>query len=348
MSNTFDYDVFLSYSSQDTQVVHALAERLKQGGLRVWLDAWAIQPGAMIGLQIQRGMEKSRMLLMCMSRAYFDSEWTTLEHHTLLFRDPTNEKRRFIPLLIEDCAMPDIIAQFAYIDWRTRSDVAYDKLLTSCRGDGAETVEPAAREELVVPDPMVLRGHTGPVWGVAVTPDGKTVVSGSADRTLKVWDLATGKCRATFVGHTDRVWGVAVTPDGKTVVSGSKDKMLKVWDIETGRWKAAFKDHTGSVRSVAVTPDGKTVVSSSWDKTLKVWDLETGRCQATFGGHTNAVLGVAVTPDGKTVVSSSKDRTLRVCGTCLSRTRVQGPRILPVTPTPRSSSSVSPVSARRD
>jgi hypothetical protein len=130
MSNTFDYDVFLSYSSQDKQIVHALAKRLKQEGLRVWLDAWAIQPGDPISLAIQHGLEQSRTLLMCMSPAYFDSEWTTLEHHTLLFRDPTNEKRRFIPLLIEDCTMPDIIAQFAYIDWRARSDEAYDKLLT--------------------------------------------------------------------------------------------------------------------------------------------------------------------------------------------------------------------------
>ena len=139
MSNTFDYDVFLSYSSQDEQIVHALAERLKQEGLRVWLDAWVIQPGDPISLKIQHGLEKSRTLLMCMSRAYFDSEWAKLEHHTLLFRDPTNKKRRFIPLLIEDCTPPDIIAQFKRIDWRMQSGEEYDKLLASCRGGGAET-----------------------------------------------------------------------------------------------------------------------------------------------------------------------------------------------------------------
>jgi hypothetical protein len=221
MSNTFDYDVFLSYSSQDKQVVHALAERLKQEGLRVWLDEWMIQPGAMIGLQIQHGLEQSRTLLMCMSHAYFDSEWATLEHHTLLFRDPTNEKRRFIPLLIEDCAMPDIIAQFAYIDWRTRSDEAYGRLLASCQRDGAETTEPAARVWQVVREPMVMKGHTGTVGSVVVTPDGKTVVSGSVDKTLKMWDLETGQCLATFEGRTGSVLGVAVTPDGKTVVSSS-------------------------------------------------------------------------------------------------------------------------------
>jgi hypothetical protein len=131
MSKAFEYDVFLSYSSKDKKTVHALAERLKKDGLRVWLDAWEIRPGDSIPLKIQRGLEQSRTLLMCMSPAYFDSEWGTLEHHTLLFRNPTNSQRRFIPILITECSLPDIIAQFAYIDWRTPSDEAYAKLLVA-------------------------------------------------------------------------------------------------------------------------------------------------------------------------------------------------------------------------
>jgi WD40 repeat protein len=308
MSNTFDYDVFLSYSSQDKRVVHALAERLKQGGLRVWLDTWAIQPGDSISLKIQHGLEQSRTLLMCMSQAYFDSEWTTLEHHTLLFRDPTNAHRRFIPLLIEDCTLPDIIAQFAYIDWRTRSGEAYDKLLASCRGSGVEATEPAAREGHVV-----LKGHAHEVWSVAVTPDGKTAVSGSLDKTLKVWDIKTGQCRATFEGHTNTVSCVAVTPDGKTVVSGSWDNTMKMWDIKTGQCRATFEGPTGWGHGVAVTPDGKTIVSGSYDdNTLKAWDIKTGQCRATFEGHTYKINDVAVTPDGKTAVSGSLDLTLKV------------------------------------
>jgi hypothetical protein len=149
MSKTFAYDVFLSYSSRDKKTVHALAERLKKDGLRVWLDAWMIQPGDSIPLKIQHGLEQSRVLLMCMSQAYFGSEWGKLEHHTLIFRDPTNAQRRFIPLLIGDCTRPDIIAQFAYVDWRTPSDEAYEKLLAACREENAEGAKPAAREEKV-------------------------------------------------------------------------------------------------------------------------------------------------------------------------------------------------------
>lgn len=159
MSKTFEYDVFLSYSSKDKETVHALAERLKKDGLRVWLDAWEIRPGDMIGLKIQRGLELSRTLVLCMSPAYFKSEWTTLEHHTLLFRDPTNAQRRFIPFLVENCNPPDIIAQFAYIDWRTPSDEAYSRLLAACRKETIEKAKPAAWAVPVDSVLMIQKGH---------------------------------------------------------------------------------------------------------------------------------------------------------------------------------------------
>ncbi|MGH7454367.1 MAG: toll/interleukin-1 receptor domain-containing protein [bacterium] len=103
MADTFQYDVFLSHSSKDKPVVRELANRLKHDGLRVWLDEWEIQPGDMIGLKLQQGLERSRTLLMVMSHAYFASEWSMLEHHTSRragFRDPTNAQRRFITMLI--------------------------------------------------------------------------------------------------------------------------------------------------------------------------------------------------------------------------------------------------------
>jgi len=297
MTTAFEYGVFLSHSAKDKQAARALAERLKADGLKVTWD--------------EQNLKQARTLVLCMSPAYFDSEWGALEHYTLLFRDPTDAQRRFIPLLIADCTPPDVIAQFAYIDWRTPTDEAYKKLLATCRGEEVKEVL-AALEEPTDQARMVLKGHNDWIWGVAITPDGKTVVSGSADNTLKVWDLETGHCRATFEGHTAGLWGLAVTPDGKSVVSGSYDQTLKVWDLETGGCRATFEGHTGPVRRVVITPDGKSAVSGSNDTTLKVWDLETGHCRATFEGHTNYVYAVAITPDGKTVVSGSRDNELKV------------------------------------
>ncbi|MEH2455278.1 TIR domain-containing protein [Nostoc sp.] len=312
MSNKFVFDVFLSYSTRDKNVVHGLAERLKNDGVRVWLDAWVIEPGHSIPLKIQEGVEQSRTLLMCMSPNYFKSEWGKLEHLSLLFRDPTNTQRRFIPILIADCERPNIIAQFLYIDWRNTSDEAYDKLLATCRGREVEPSESGLSMDSIIQEPIVLEEYDSEIYFIAITPDGKTVVSGSEDKTLKVWDLATGQCQATFEGHTNSVLVVAITPDGKTVVSGSFDKTLKVWDLATGQCRATFAGHTNDVYGVAITPDGKTVVSGSLDKTLKVWDLATGKCRATFEGDTDRVFVVAITPDSKIVVSGSEDHTLKV------------------------------------
>jgi len=192
MSSEFEYDIFLSYSSKDREIVHALAERLKQDGLHVWLDAWAIQPGDSISLKIQHGIEQSRTLLMCMSPDYFASDWGKLEHLTLLFRDPTNAQRRFIPLLIGDCSPPDIIAQFTRIDWRAPSDEAYAKLLTASWREEVETLKPKVGKRRADKSWMVLGAyaHTQGILDAAITPDGQTIISASDDRMLIVWPLS--------------------------------------------------------------------------------------------------------------------------------------------------------------
>jgi tricorn protease-like protein len=127
-----------------------------------------------------------------------------------------------------------------------------------------------------------LEGHSDFVVGVAVTPDGKRAVSASWDKTLKVWDLETGRAERTLEAHSGCVYGVAVTADGKRAISASSHATLKVWDLETGWALRTLEGHTASVYGVAVTLDGKQAVSASADHTLKVWDLDTGQLIATF------------------------------------------------------------------
>ncbi|WP_437589434.1 AAA family ATPase [Sorangium sp. So ce1000] len=157
-----------------------------------------------------------------------------------------------------------------------------------------------------------LEGHTNAVAGVAMTQDGRFAVSGSWDKTLKVWDLATGQLLRTLAGHADSVNGVAVTSDGRIAVSASSDKTLKVWNLVTGQFLRTLEGHTERVFGVAVTLDGRIAASASGDKTLKAWDLATGQLLRTLEGHTASVFGVAVTSDGHIAVSASSDDTLKV------------------------------------
>jgi len=322
VQTTFEYDVFLSYSSKDKETVHALAERLRRDGVRVWLDVWEIEPSAgslspgerarVRAEAIQHGVEKSRTMVMCMSPDYFESEWGRLEHHSMLFRDPTNALRRFLPLLIKDCQPPDIIAQFARVDWRTSDQAEYERLLDACQLDELETAKPSVAVPRADHARMVLEGHGDEVWCVAVTPDGKTVVSGAKDGTLKVWDLETGEFRTTFDGHTDEVRGVAITRIGREAISSSSDKTLRVWSLESGECTAILKGAARVNWGVAVSGDDRTVVSASTDNTVGIWQLDAEQPSLKLEGHTETVLGVAISDDCRIVVSGSSDHTLRV------------------------------------
>jgi|GEM_PF-3809651 len=135
MNTSFSFDVFLSHNSHDKLQVRKLAERLNAKGLKVWFDEWVIQPGDDIYLAIEYGLESSRVLVLCLSSSALVSEWVKLERSTALFRDPSNIGRRFIPLLLDDCKLPDSLRRYAYLDFRQQSDVNFDKLVNACRCD---------------------------------------------------------------------------------------------------------------------------------------------------------------------------------------------------------------------
>ena len=311
MPKDFEYDVFLSHSSKDKQVVRELAQRLKGDGLRVWLDEWMIQPGDSIPLAIERGLESSRTLILFMSANAFESDWVTLERHTAMFRDPTNQQRRFIPLRLDDAEIKDTLRQFAYVDWRSKTDKQYDRLLAVC-GPALPVVQTVSEPEQQVPPPLVLKGHSGRVYGVAITADGRRAVSGSDDETVRVWDLEACKLIATLEGHTDWVRGVAISTDGRLAVSGSVDKTVRVWDLEACKLIATLEGHTDEVNGVAISADGRRAISGSDDSTVRVWDLEAGKLIAVLEGHTDEVNGVAISADGRRAVSGSTDNTVRV------------------------------------
>ena len=358
MSEDFTHDVFLSHSSKDKPAVRELAERLRADGLRVWFDEWEIQPGDSIPAKIEQGLEGSRTLVLVMSASAFAAEWVTLQRHTVVFRDPTRERRRFVPLRLDDAEISDALKQFAYVDWRGKSEEQYANLLAACRppaspatahpreyrlistaktfwvqsvaltADGRRALSGSAVNTVQVWDPdtrhspVILEGHTARVWSVALTADGRRALSASEDNSVRVWDLDTRRCLATLERHGAGVRSVAVTADGRRALSGSDDKTINVWDLKGRRSLVTFEQHSDSVWGIAVTPDGRLALSSSKDGTVCVWDLVRRQCTATLRGHTAGVWSVAVTPDGHRALSGSVDKTVRVwdldTGQCLA------------------------------
>jgi hypothetical protein len=156
-----------------------------------------------------------------------------------------------------------------------------------------------------------LVGHKAAVTSVAFSPDGKQALTGSGDRTVRLWDVATGAEVLCLEGHAGDVHSVAFAPDGRRAASGGMDS-IRLWDLETGKQIRRLDTPTNFVLSVAFSPDGRHVLSTSKaDRLVRVWDARTGKQVRQLKGHTAAALAVACSPDGKYVVSGG-DTTVRV------------------------------------
>ncbi len=148
---------------------------------------------------------------------------------------------------------------------------------------------------------------------LAFSPDGGKFANGGKNKTVRVWNTATGIPKY-FRGHTDYVSSVAFSPDGETLVSGSVDKTIRLWDAATGRQKKTITGHTDYISSVAFSPNGKILVSGSGDGTIRLWEASTGKHQKTLTGHTDGIFTIVFifSQDGTMLVSAGIDGTVRV------------------------------------
>jgi len=152
----------------------------------------------------------------------------------------------------------------------------------------------------------IFEGHSDYVLAVAYSPDEQTILSGSADKTVKLWDIATGELIYTF-RHNDWIRSVAYSPDGQTAVSASDDKTMRLWNLSTGELVRTFEGHGHWVMSVAFSPDGQTLLSGSYDGTMKLWNVSTGEVMRTFMTDAAAIRSIAYSPDGTAGLSGNKD-----------------------------------------
>ena len=175
------------------------------------------------------------------------------------------------------------------------------------------------REMGRVGDELKLKGHTGKVISVAFSRDGKRLASGSLDKTIRIWDAATGKELLKLNGDSLAVTSVAFSPEGDLLVSGGGDRTIKFWDT-SGTLLRTSTPHPTVVCSVAFSRDGKRLASGSIDNTIKIWDTASAREVLTLNTTTGVPfamgerlsMSIAFSPDGKRLASGSWNDTVKI------------------------------------
>jgi hypothetical protein len=201
--------------------------------------------------------------------------------------------------------------QVAHQEWRENNVPATLALLEGTRAD-LRGWEWRYVHRLCHSNLLTLKGHTALVISASFSPDGSRIVTGSQDKTAKVWDAKSGAEVLTFNGHTSPLASASFSPDGSRIVTGSGDKTAKVWDAKSGAEVLTLRGHTALVSSASFSPDGSRIVTGSYDNTAKVWDAKSGAALLTLKGHTDSVSSASFSPDGSRIVTGSGDKTAKV------------------------------------
>ena len=154
-----------------------------------------------------------------------------------------------------------------------------------------------------------IDAHSNAVYSVAYSPDGKSLASAGADRSIKLWNLSNGEMIRRFDGHSDTVYGIAISPDGKLLLSGGGDHEARLWSTETGEVTKQFKSSDLIVRRVAFSPDGKHFLVSTWDGKVRIRETATGQLRAMLSSGSHCA---DMTDDNRLVATSGRGSTAEV------------------------------------
>jgi hypothetical protein len=162
-------------------------------------------------------------------------------------------------------------------------------------------------------EPRVIAGHVDSIYSVAFAPDGKQLATASYDKLLKLWDVDSGRERATLKHHTSAVFCSAFSPDGQWIASVAADQTVKLWNVASGQRVATLTEATKGLSAVAFHPQGRELTAVGIDKMIRVWEWNgsAAKLRRSAVAHDAPILALAYSPDGGTLFTASEDRRIK-------------------------------------
>lgn len=170
-----------------------------------------------------------------------------------------------------------------------------------------------SNQEQLFSEFKVLKAHILPLTNCAFNKNGDKFITGSYDRTCKVWDTITGKELLSLEGHKNVVYTMAFNvPFGDKIVTGSFDRTAKIWDSNSGDLLHTLTGHSMEIVCLSFDPNGYLLATGSMDGTAKIWDVETGQEIYTLRGHTAEIVSLQFNSDGDSILTGSFDNTAKI------------------------------------
>jgi len=178
-----------------------------------------------------------------------------------------------------------------------------DECLQTLKSDGVQG-------NMILPGCMPGTGRE--VRSATFSPDGKLVLTASADCTAALWTAQSGEQLHTLKGHVGALTSAVFSPDSTLVLTASEDYTAKLWSTESGQCLRTLRGHQFELRSAVFSPDGACVLTASIDRTAKVWSVQSGNCLQTLEGHRWELSSAAFSQDGALAITTSQDRTAKI------------------------------------